>query len=168
MGAAVINSPCLGCHHQNETNEGLGWWMRAGAGADKTWPMNLFYIIGFFDHWQKFRDGPVHLSKQTKASLLHKPSLTPDCHFHLLSTQLCRLALTSKQRWNDRDGPQQKARQSNNKEIEGDMDRKRQSSCERGPKVSIKEAWSLWTIAARFKVPLPPKEALLCNDRFGR
>lgn len=23
--------------------------------ADRTWPMNLFYIISSFDHWQKFR-----------------------------------------------------------------------------------------------------------------
>lgn len=81
-GVAVINSPCLGCRHRNETDEGLGWWMRAGARADKTWPMNLFYIIGSFDHWQKFRDGPVHLSKQTKASslpetLLYSRTLQP-------------------------------------------------------------------------------------------
>lgn len=47
------------------------------------------------------------------------------------------------------------------KEIEQDMDRKRQNSSERGAKVSIKEAWSLWTIAAQFKVhrqPLPPNK----------
>lgn len=42
------------------------------------------------------------------------------------------------------------------KEIEQVMDRKRQSRSERGAKVSIKEAWSLWTIAARFKVPPSP------------
>lgn len=82
-GAAVINAPCLGCRHRNETDEGSGWWMRAGARADKTWPMNLFYIIGSFDHWQKFRDGPVHLSKQTKASSLPEPSLTPKHCDHL-------------------------------------------------------------------------------------
>lgn len=106
-GAAVINSPCLGFRHRNETDEGSGWWMRAGAGADKTWPMNLFYIIGCFDHWQKFRDGPVHLSKQTKASSL--PEHPPPPHTHLLhntttvhqplrsDTLPLRLALTRKQ-----------------------------------------------------------------------
>lgn len=55
MGAAVINAPCLGCRHQNEMDEDSEWWMRTGARADKTWPMNLFYIMGCFDHWQKFR-----------------------------------------------------------------------------------------------------------------
>lgn len=105
--AAVINSPCLGHRHRYETDEASGWWMRAAARADKTWPMNLFYIIGSFDHWQKFRDGPVHLSKQTKASFLPKTFSTPQHSYHLLFHSFnnlpLRLALTFKQ-WRDKKG----------------------------------------------------------------
>lgn len=36
---------------------------------DRTWPMNLFYIISFFDHWQKFRDTSLHLSKINNATI---------------------------------------------------------------------------------------------------
>lgn len=120
-GAAVINAPCLGCRHRNETDEGSGWWMRTGARADKTWPMNLFYIIGFFDHWQKFRDGSVHLSKQTKASSLPEHSLTPQhCNYPPAprsNTLHLRLAFShsqaeERQKWNDRKGMHLRARWS--------------------------------------------------------
>lgn len=163
-GVPVINAPCLGCRQRNETDEGSGWWMRAGARADKTWPMNLFYIIGSFDRWQKFRDGPVHLSKQTKASSLPAPSLTPKHCNHppptpSSNTLPLRLALTRKQtaerqKWNNREGMHLRVRWS-------DKERKR-VGCglektarqkERESKVSIRGAWSLWTMAARLKAP---------------
>lgn len=156
---AVINAPCLGCRHQNETDEGSGWWMRAGARADKTRPMNLFYIIGSFDHWQKFRDGSVHLSKQTKASSLPEHSPVPQHSNYppAPSSNALHLRLTfnhsqTEERQNRNDRARWSDKESK-KESGTWIEKESETERQRDHKVSIRGAWSLWTMAAWFKAP---------------
>lgn len=96
----------------------------------------------------------------THTHLLHN---TTTVHQPLRSDTLpLRLALTRKQtaerqKRNDREGMQLRARWSD-KEREGawrwiGKDSETERERERGSKVSIRGAWSLWTVAARFKAP---------------